>query len=197
MNLPKVLQNLIEQFSSIPGIGPKSAMRHAMYLSHWSQHELMAFGKSIEQMSELNKCEECGLFCDYNICEICQSNERKEAKSICIVENFNDVLAIENSSIFYGVYHVLGGVLNPLIGIGPEELNIGKLIERVKKLKINNVILAVNPSVEGDATCSFIKGQLGPSVCAERIGLGVPMGGSLEYLDSLTIAKALENRTSL
>lgn len=168
-----------------------------MYLSNWSEQELKFFSHSIENLSKLKRCTDCGIFCDGSLCEICRSPERLIPKTICVVESFNDVLAVENSGIFYGLYHVLGGVLNPLLGIGPDELNIYRLINRIKKLGVENVILAINPSVEGDATCSYIKAQLEGGARVERIGLGIPVGGSLEYLDSLTIAKALENRTSL
>lgn len=121
---------------------------------------------------------------------------RGETKVLCIVEGVTDLLAIEKSSQFKGRYHVLGGVLNPLLGIGPNELGINKLIDRIKRNEIEELVLAINPSVEGDATCSFIKELLPDGVKAERIGFGMPMGGSLEYLDTLTISKALENRTS-
>ena len=110
--------------------------------------------------------------------------------------NASDLLAIEKSNQFKGVYHILGGVLNPLLGIGPEQLRLKELAQRVESLETKTVILAVNPSVEGDATCSFIKQSL-KGINVERIGFGIPMGGSLEYLDSLTISKALENRKQL
>ena len=113
-----------------------------------------------------------------------------------MVENISDLIAIEKSEGFGGMYHVLGGVLNPLMGIGPKQLKIEKLAERVNKYNVTNLILAINPSVEGDATCSYIK-QLLQGVHIERIGFGIPMGGSLEHLDPLTISKAMENRKQI
>jgi recombination protein RecR len=136
------------------------------------------------------------MFSEGDICNICATDSRSSAKVLCVVENINDLMAIEKSNTFTGVYHILGGVLNPLSGIGPDQLKIDKLVERVKKLGVETVILAVNPSVEGDATCSYIK-QLFGDVNIERIGFGIPIGGSLEYLDPLTISKALENRKML
>ena len=115
---------------------------------------------------------------------------------MCVVESINDLMAIERSNEYSGIYHVLGGVLNPLLGIGPEQLGIQKIVDRVEQYEIKTVVLAVNPSVEGDATCSYIK-QLLKDVHVDRIGFGVPIGGSLEYLDPLTISKALENRKRL
>jgi recombination protein RecR len=110
------------------------------------------------------------------------------------VENVSDLMAIERSGQFKGLYHILGGVLNPLLGVGPEQLRLDELEEKIKRREIAEIILAVNPSVEGDATCAYIRSLIDESVKVERIGFGVPIGGSLEYLDSMTISKALENR---
>jgi recombination protein RecR len=125
---------------------------------------------------------------------ICQDEFRESQKSLCIVETASDLMAIEKSGNFKGLYHILGGVLNPLLGIGPEELKLDELKHRIVAKEIQEVILAINPSVEGDATCSYLKMILPADVRVERIGFGVPIGGSLEYLDPMTITKALENR---
>src|SRR5690606_21377912 len=127
---------------------------------------------------------------------ICSNHYRHEAKVICVIENANDLMAIEKSGEFHGLYQILGGVLNPLAGIGPDQLNIDTLTKRVSENEIETVILALNPSVEGDATCAYIKHLLGEKTKVERIGFGVPIGGSLEFLDPMTIMKALENRKS-
>ncbi len=134
------------------------------------------------------------MFAESNFCAICEDSSRQSAKVICIVENVSDLMAIEKSGNFKGIYHILGGVLNPLLGVGPDELRMDELRSRIIEKEIEEVILAINPSVEGDATCSYFKTLLPESVRVERIGFGVPIGGSLEYLDPMTITKALENR---
>ena len=197
MELPEVLQETVDLFSKLPGIGPKSAMRQALNLTNWSVGELHSFGDNLKNLSLLKKCNECGMFASERLCQICTNHERVDSQKMCVVENISDLMAIEHSRQFRGLFHVLGGVLNPLMGIGPAELNLEFFVSRVKKYQINDLILAINPSVEGDATCSYLKDILPQTLTIGRIGFGVPMGGSLEYLDSLTIAKALENRTSL
>ncbi|MBA2404416.1 MAG: recombination protein RecR [Bdellovibrionales bacterium] len=134
------------------------------------------------------------MFADENLCSICQNESRQSIAYLCVVENASDLMAIEKSGTFKGVYHILGGVLNPLLGVGPDELKMDQLREKIIKKEIREIILAVNPSVEGDATCSYLKSILPGSVQVDRIGFGVPIGGSLEYLDPMTITKALENR---
>jgi recombination protein RecR len=194
LKLPDKLLNSVDQFSKLPGVGEKTALRQSLILTNWSKQELVKFGESISELASLEKCTKCGVFSEGEICEICNSPYRSAEKSLCLVENISDYLAIERSAQFKGVYHILGGVLNPLMGIGPNELNMDKLFSRITSEGIENIILAINPSVEGDATCSYIKQSLGESVDVERIGFGIPIGGSLEYLDEMTISMALENK---
>ena len=196
IELPDSINNAVKSFSKLPGVGEKTAMRQIMNIVNWDADMLVEFSESIKSLSMVNKCTECGLYTDEDICEICKDSSRAESPVLCVVESISDLLAIERSNEFSGSYHVLGGVLNPLIGVGPDQLRIDKLIERVNKFNVQTLILAVNPSVEGDATCSYIK-QLLKDVQVERIGFGIPMGGSLEFLDPLTISKALENRKKL
>ncbi|WP_127715382.1 recombination mediator RecR [Halobacteriovorax sp. HLS] len=197
MELPKTLLDVIDQLSRIPGVGDKTATRQTLVLAKWSAQELLAFGDAMKNLAHLKSCNECGMYADENICDICSKPERKESKSICVVENVTDCLAIERSGNYHGLYHILGGVLNPLMGIGPEELKIDNFVKRVRDLNIESIVLAVNPSVEGDATCSYINQVIPETVEVDRIGFGIPMGGSLEYLDTMTIAKALENRRKM
>lgn len=196
IQLPDSIQDCVKSFAKLPGVGEKTALRQVMSMVKWDQQSLMEFASSVSNLSNIKKCSECGLYSDEDICEICNKIERKESGVICVVETISDLMAIEKSNEYTGLYHVLGGVLNPLMGVGPDQLKIDKLVERVEKYKISSVILAVNPSVEGDATCSYIN-QLLNNVDVERIGFGIPMGGSLEYLDPLTISKALENKKRL
>ena len=197
MKLPTNLQNVIEQFSKLPGVGEKTATRQALIMANWDAEELMAFGESVSRLSMIQKCSICGLLSDENKCSICTDESRSYSRTICVVESTVDCLAIEKSDQFKGRYHVLGGVLNPLLGVGPEELNLNLLLERIDREEVNEIIFAINPSVEGDATCSYIKQILPDSVKVERIGFGMPMGGSLEYLDPLTINMAFTNRQEM
>ena len=192
--LPKILQDAIGQFSKLPGVGEKTATRQILLMSNWPYQEIVNFSLAMKELTELRKCQECGMFADGDKCHVCLSPERALTRSICVVEDIVDCMAIQKSEQFNGLYHVLGGVLNPLLGIGPDELFLDQLIQRVKKLDIAEVILALNPSVEGDATCSYLKQVLPNEIKVERIGFGIPIGGSLEYLDSMTISKALENK---
>ena len=197
VELPETLLNVIDQLSKIPGVGDKTATRQTLILAKWSPQDLNAFGDAMKNLAELKSCSECGMYSDNDICEICSDSSRKEGRSICVVENVTDCLAIERSGNYSGLYHILGGVLNPLMGVGPEELKIDNFVKRARSLEVESVILAVNPSVEGDATCSYIKQVLPDEVEVDRIGFGIPMGGSLEYLDTMTIAKALENKKKM
>jgi len=194
MELPEKILQAVEQFRKIPGIGEKTALRQSLVLTNWENADLLQFGQSIKELAELKKCEQCGMFAEVAICHICENYSRFDAKLICVVESISDCLAIERGGEFKGLYHILGGVLNPLMGIGPDELKIDRLAARVSKLGIESLVLALNPSVEGDATCSYIKNSLPENISVDRIGFGIPMGGSLEYLDSMTISKALENK---
>lgn len=196
IKLPESIEEVVKSFTKLPGVGEKTAFRQAMSMVGWEREDLDQFSRAVEALSEVGSCEACGVFSDEKVCSICANEERKSSGVICVVENVGDLLAIEKSSQFKGVYHILGGVLNPLLGIGPQQLRMDTLQKRVKEINAQTIILAVNPSVEGDATCSYIKQILG-DVNVERIGFGIPMGGSLEYLDSLTISKALENRKQL
>ncbi len=197
MELPEKLLKTVKQFSRLPGVGEKTALRQSLIMTKWSKEDLIAFSDAIKSLAELNHCKKCGMFCDDELCKICMDSNRSHSKTICVVESVTDCLAIERSGNFRGKFHILFGVLNPLLGIGPDELKLDHLIERVAEEQIEELILAVNPSVEGDATCAYIKQMLPENVRVDRIGFGIPMGGSLEFVDSLTITKALENRRHL
>jgi recombination protein RecR len=194
IQLPEVIKNAIEALTKLPGVGEKTAFRMVMNMTHWKPQELNIVGSALIALKELKLCEECGMFSERELCAICADENRQFAKAMCIVENASDLMAIEKSGNFKGVYHILGGVLNPLLGIGPDELRMDELKSRIIEKDIEEVILAINPSVEGDATCSYFKTLIPETVRVERIGFGVPIGGSLEYLDPMTITKALENR---
>lgn len=194
IQLPEVIKNAVEALTRLPGVGEKTAFRMVMNMTNWKASELTSVGSALASLQHLKLCRECGMFADDDLCSICHDEHRQSAKSLCVVESASDLMAIEKSGHFKGVYHILGGVLNPLLGVGPDELRMDELREKIIKKEVQDVILAVNPSVEGDATCSYLKSILPAHVQVERIGFGVPIGGSLEYLDPMTITKALENR---
>jgi recombination protein RecR len=194
IQLPEVIKNAVEALTKLPGVGEKTAFRMVMSMTHWKTQELDSVGSALSSLKKLKLCEECGMFADGELCSICADEARQFSKHMCVVENASDLMAIEKSGNFKGVYHILGGVLNPLLGVGPDELKMDELKNRIVEKNIEEVILAINPSVEGDATCSYFKTLLPETIKVERIGFGVPIGGSLEYLDPMTITKALENR---
>lgn len=194
IQLPEVIKNAVEALTRLPGVGEKTAFRMVMNMTNWKSSELVSVGSALASLQHLKLCQDCGMFADGKLCSICENESRQSIKALCVVEHASDLMAIEKSGHFKGVYHILGGVLNPLLGVGPDELKLDQLKEKIIKKEITDIILAVNPSVEGDATCSYLKSILPDSVQVERIGFGVPIGGSLEYLDPMTITKALENR---
>ncbi len=194
IQLPEVIKNAVEALTRLPGVGEKTAFRMVMSMTHWKVSELETVGKAVSSLQNLKLCQECGMFSDGTFCSICTDDDRQSLKTLCVVENASDLMAIEKSGHFKGLFHILNGVLNPLLGVGPDELKLDELKARIIEKEIAEVILAINPSVEGDATCSYLKSLLPETVQVERIGFGVPIGGSLEYLDPMTITKALENR---
>lgn len=197
MELPEKLLKVVKQFSRLPGVGEKTALRQSLIMTRWNKADLVEFAEAVKNLAELNHCEKCGMFCDDKLCKICTDQIRSHSKTLCVVESVTDCLAIERSGHFKGKFHILFGVLNPLLGVGPEELKLDNLVSRIQEEGVEEVILAVNPSVEGDATCAYIKQSLPTEIRVDRIGFGIPMGGSLEFVDSLTITKALENRRHL
>ncbi|MBF0311857.1 MAG: recombination protein RecR [Oligoflexia bacterium] len=197
MQFPEKISKMVEHFSRWPGVGEKTAIRYVLSLLRWNHDDLHALSSAIAELTLLKRCQECGLISEETTCDICKNHERFLHKTICVVEGVADCFAIERSGEFKGAYHILGGVLSPLQQIGPNELTIDKLLLRIERRDIREVILALNPSVEGDITCSYLRDVIPLKVRVERIGMGIPMGGNLEHLDVLTIHKALENRRSL
>ena len=192
---PPSLEKLIEQFSRLPGIGEKSATRMALYILR-SKNDLAEglAGSLIKLKEKIKFCSICFNFTDDDPCPICR-NENRADGTLCVVETPGDQLALEESGSFKGRYHVLHGVLSPLDGIGPEDLKIGELLGRLKKEDIREVILATNPTTEGEATASFLSKLLSEKdVNITRIALGIPMGGDLKYMDRMTLEHSLKRR---
>ncbi len=197
---PVSLEKLIEQFSKLPGIGQKSATRVALYVLRSKRELAESLAKSLLEVKEkIKSCSICFNLTDDDPCPICCDENRADG-TICVVEGPGDQLALEESGVFKGRYHILHGVLSPLDGIGPEDLKIGELLSRLDKEKIKEVILATNPTTEGETTASFIVKLLserGNNIKTTRIALGVPMGGDLKYLDRMTIEHAMRSRIAI
>ncbi|MGB0453801.1 MAG: recombination mediator RecR [Bacteriovoracaceae bacterium] len=194
MELPSQIEELTKVLSTIPGLGKKTASRHSLNLAQWDREKVNTLIEALEGLKAVRNCNECGALTENQICGICESSERVGNGVLCVVESYSDFLAIESSNSFKGIYHILGGVLNPLLGIGPNEIRLNELKDRVKKHGVKDIILAINPSVEGDATCSYIKQIIPETLNLQRIGFGIPIGGSLDLLDASTIHQAIINR---
>lgn len=196
--LPRSIQNLIDEFSRLPGIGPKSAERLAIHLLHSPQSRIKDLGDSVLNMKDgVEFCSICWHLSDSSICRIC-SDDARARDIVCVVEQVLDVVAIEKSGAFHGVYHVLHGVLSPIDGIGPENLKLYELEKRIREGGIKEVILAVNPSVEGETTAMYITKMLqGFDVHVTRIARGLPVGGELGYADESTISRAMMGRMGM
>ena len=197
--LPKSIQNLINQFSKLPGIGPKTAQRLTFYLLKSPNIDVEAFAKAVADVQKnIIYCSTCFNMAETNPCKICNDKNRNQ-NLICVVEDPMDVVAMDQISNFPGVYHVLGGVISPLEGVGPDNLKIQELVTRIADdSQTKEVILATNPSLEGEATAMYISKLLkNPKLShikVTRIGRGLPMGADLEYADEYTLTKALEGR---
>lgn len=191
------MTKLIEQFEKLPGIGHKSAQRMAFFLLGRPEREVEEFAEAIQTARrELCYCKVCQNMADKDVCDICGNPVRDNGK-ICVVEDPRDVMAMERSKVFNGRYHVLHGVMSPVNGVGPDDIKIKELLARINDT-VQEVILATNPNVEGEATALYIARLLKPlGVTVTRIAHGVPVGGDLEYVDEVTIARALENRKEL
>ncbi|HBY58093.1 MAG TPA: recombination protein RecR [Candidatus Atribacteria bacterium] len=194
----KPLAKLIEEFSKMPGIGSKTAQRLAFYILKNSPENAKNLAKTIiEAKEKIKYCSVCGNITDEDICEICQ-NANRDKSIICVVEGVKDLIALERTGEYKGVYHVLEGAISPLDGIEPENLKIENLIKRLKTDKVNEVILATNPNIEGEVTASYIAKLIEPlKIKVTRIAYGVPIGGSLEFADEVTLTQALIGRQKI
>jgi len=196
MQLPStLLENAVAEFAKLPGIGKKTALRLVLHLLKQEQDVTNNFSEVLKKMrKEIQFCQKCYNISDGTICSIC-ANSGRQKNTICVVENIRDVIAIENTQQFNGTYHVLGGIISPLDGIGPEQLTIEPLIERVKKDKVTELVFALNPNIQGDTTIYYIQKKLGPSICMiTTIARGIAFGGELEYADEMTLGKSISNR---
>ncbi|MCJ7665935.1 MAG: recombination mediator RecR [Actinobacteria bacterium] len=194
----KSVENLIDEFRKLPAIGPKSARRIVYYLLKLPPGHINNFARSLIEMKEkVRFCIHCRNLSEEEVCHICRDQSRDSTK-ICIVEEVGDIILLEKTGQYRGLYHVLGGLLSPIENIGPDELRIPKLIERVRENGVSEIIIALNPTVEGESTAMFIKKQLAShEVKITMLASGLPVGGDLEYADEITIGRALSDRREI
>ena len=189
------IDNLTARLNRLPGIGIKTAQRLAYHILTLSNEDVEGLSSALlNAKRSVHYCPVCGNFTENDICDIC-GNEKRDKSVICVVKDARDVSYLERMREYRGCYHVLGGTLSPMDGVGPDDIRIKELVERVESGKVNEVILATNPDVEGEATASYIAKLLKPfGVKTTRIAHGIPIGGNLEYVDEITLFKAMENR---
>jgi recombination protein RecR len=190
-----LLENAVNEFAKLPGIGKKTALRLVLHLLKQDPETVQAFGEVIGKMrKEIKFCQRCFNVADADICSICANSMRKQ-EFICVVENIRDVIAIESTQQYNGTYHVLGGVISPLDGIGPDQLNIESLLNRIHKEQVQELIFALNPNIQGDTTIYYIQKKLQPlQIKVTTIARGIAFGGELEYADEMTLARSISNR---
>lgn len=190
-----LLENAVNEFAKLPGIGKKTALRLVLHLIKQDKGEVGRFNETINKMrQEIQFCSRCHNISDTKTCNICANKSRKQ-DILCVVENIRDVIAIESTQQFNGIYHVLGGIISPLDGIGPEQLTIESLVQRISSEEITEIIFALNPNIQGDTTVYYISKKLkGQNVKITTIARGIAFGGELEYADEMTLAKSISNR---
>ena len=190
-----LLENAVNEFAKLPGIGRKTALRLVLHLLKTEPEKVIGFGETIIKMrQEIKYCQRCLNIADADICSIC-ANSMRHQEMICVVENIRDVIAIESTQQYNGIYHVLGGIISPLDGIGPSQLAIEPLIGRISKEKTEELIFALNPTIQGDTTIYYIQKRLqGVPLRITTIARGIAFGGELEYADEMTLARSLANR---
>jgi len=191
----KLIEDAVGEFSKLPGIGQKTALRLVLHLLNQPAEKADKLGEAVMRMRQnIQYCQKCHNVSDHATCSIC-SNPQRDATLVCVVENLRDVIAVENTNQFHGTYHVLGNVISPVDGIGPEDINVATLVERVKTDHVREVIMALSPTIEGDTTIFYITRQLQPyGVRVTTIARGIAFGGELEYADELTLARSIANR---
>lgn len=190
-----LLENAVNEFARLPGIGKKTALRLVLHLLKTEEDKVTSFGEAITRMrQEIKFCQRCFNVADADICSICANSMRKQ-ELICVVENIRDVIAIESTQQYSGTYHILGGIISPLDGVGPDQLNIDQLVQRVQKEKTEEIIFALSPNIQGDTTIYYIQKKLQSlPVRVTTIARGIAFGGELEYADEMTLARSITNR---
>jgi len=198
MQIPAALERLIEEFSKFPGVGRKTAQRLAFSILRYTPEEIHNLTDALSEVKEkIRFCSVCSGFTDTDPCAIC-TNSGRDHKQLCVVEQPNNIFPIENSGAYKGVYHVLMGAISPLDGIGPQQLNLAKLRSRINENQINELILATNPTVKGEATALFLQQEFSSKIPnITRLACGIPAGGDLEYVDDITLMEAFSGRHTI
>jgi recombination protein RecR len=198
MYYAKPLAKLVTEFEKLPGIGPKSAQRLAFHFLKITQEDANNFAAAVlDVKASIKQCKNCFNYTDQDLCELC-SNPKRNSNILCVVSEPRDVVAMEKTNEYKGLYHVLGGVISPMDGVGPESLKIRELLERITKENVQEVILATNPTVEGDTTAMYIAGLLKTlGIKVTRIAHGMPVGGEMDYADQATLIQALQWRREI
>ena len=194
----QLLERAVEAFSQLPGVGRKTALRLVLHLLRQPIEDVDGFAEAVLRVKhDVKHCKVCHNISDNEVCTIC-TDPRRDASLVCVVENVQDVMAIENTQQFHGLYHVLGGIISPMDGIGPEDINIPSLIERLKDEEVKELILAMNPNLEGESTAMYISRLVKPiGIKVTRLAQGLSVGGDLEYADEVTLSRAIAGRTEM
>lgn len=198
MQYPNTIKQLIESYKKLPGIGEKSAERLALATVNFDEEIINNFSTTLLNIkTKIKNCEICGNLSEGDLCEICKNSDRNK-DVVCVVEDVKNIFAFEKGGSYQGVYHVLGGLISPLDGINPEDIKIDSLIKRIEKNKINEVIIAFKPSIEGETTALYLLKRLeGMAVVVSKIAYGIPIGADMDYIDSLTLEMAIEDRKKI
>lgn len=198
MNYPDTIKKLIESYKKLPGIGEKSAERLALATLNFDEEIINNFSETLKNIKvKIRKCEVCGNLSENDLCQICESDDRTKS-IVCVVEDVKNLFAFEKTGTYKGTYHILGGLISPLEGINPENINIDNLIKRIETEQIKEVIIAVKPSIEGETTALYIVKRLeGMDVLVSKIAYGIPIGADMDYIDSLTLEMAIEDRKKI
>lgn len=191
----KLLEDAVDEFASLPGVGRKTALRLALHLLKQPEERVQRFSNAFVRLrTEVRYCSECNMISDNAVCPVC-SNPERDRSVVCVVESIRDVISLENTRQFNGLYHVLGGIISPMDGIGPSDLTVDRLVERVRSGEIKEVVLALNTGMEGETTSFYIFKKLAPfDIKVTTIARGVGFGDDLEYTDELTLGKSIQNR---
>ncbi len=198
MVFPPSIQNLIKQFSKLPSVGPKTAERYVFYLLKQNQSNLDEFSTCLKDLKkDISLCQVCGAISDQKTCSTCSDPHRNQTQ-VCVVSTTQDMISLENTNKYRGKYHILGGNIDTVEGVKPEQLNIKSLLNRIRQEQIQEVILALDSTLEGDTTAKYLVSQIKPlKIKTTRLARGLPMGSDLEYADSMTLINALENRNEI
>ncbi|MFQ9741622.1 MAG: recombination mediator RecR [Slackia sp.] len=198
METAPAIQRLLDELDRMPGIGPKSAQRIAYWMLNSDRETVLRLAEAIVEVKEtVHFCSRCFNYAEDELCEICSSTKR-DASAICVVSEPRDIAAIERTAVFFGTYHVLGGALSPMDGIGPDDLHIAELMQRLASGEVREVLIATNPNVEGETTAAYLARLIKPlGVEVTRLASGLPVGGDLEFADEITLGRAIESRRVL